>query len=224
MTGPPDRLALVGDVHANVAALDAVLGAVRTAGISRGVCTGDVVLRGREPEACVSRLAMLGWPCVRGNTDWKVASRPPRATSHPASSRVGSRSWTAHRLSDASLRFLAQLPLTVRVRVGPYDVLVMHASPDDPTEALFDVGTDHARLVELAAALGVDGVVAGHTHRPVARAAGGCVFVNPGSAGEAEGADLRPSWAWLEAGSSGLVAHLERVDAPAAVPRPPAAA
>ena len=80
MTAAADdlRLAVLGDVHGNVAALDVVLAEVRAAGINRGACTGDLVLRGREPEACVSRIALSGWPCVRGNTDTKVASRAPR--------------------------------------------------------------------------------------------------------------------------------------------------
>ena len=211
-----DRLALVGDVHGNVAALDAVLAQIRHAGLTRGVCTGDLVLRGPEPEACVSRIARLNWPCVRGNTDAKVASRPPQPPQHPAVRRPGSRSWTALRLSDASMRFLATLPLTVRVPVGPFEVLVMHGAPEDPSTVLFDADTDPGRLAELARVLEADCVVSGHTHRPFAHRAGGCLFVNPGSVGEAVGDDRRPAWAWLEAGPAGLVAHLERTDAPLA--------
>lgn len=219
--GPPTgRLALLGDVHGNVAALDATLGAIRAAGISRGACTGDLVLRGPEPEACVSRLALLGWPCVRGNTDAKVATRSPRPRAHPAAERIGSRSWTAHRLSDASLAYLAELPLTVRVHVGRFEVLVVHGTPDSASEVLVDAGTDPQRLAEIAAFLGADCVVTGHTHRPLIRRAGGCVFVNPGSVGEAVGGDRRPSWAWVAPGPAGLEAGLERVDALVAQPRP----
>ena len=224
MTGPSDdlRLAVLGDVHGNISALDAVLADVRAAGIDSGVCTGDLVLRGREPEACVSRIALLGWPCVSGNTDAKVASRAPRARAHPASARTGSRSWTAHRLSDTSLTYLAELPLTLRVRLGPFDVLVMHGTPDDPTEVLVDEVTPHERLTELATLLQADCVVTGHTHRPLVREAGGCVFVNPGSVGEAARSDQRPSWAVLEAGPAGISATLMRTDASLAVPRPAA--
>jgi putative phosphoesterase len=214
------RLAVVGDVHGNVAALDMVLADIRAAGIGRGVCTGDLVLRGREPEACVSRIALSGWPCVRGNTDAKVASRAPRARSHPAAARAGSRSWTAHRLSDTSIAYLADLPLTVRVALGRFEVLVMHGTPDDPKEVLVDEATAHERLVELAAALHADCVVTGHTHRALVREVGGCVFVNPGSVGESTDADHRPSWAVLEAGPSGVTATLMRTDARLAVPRP----
>jgi putative phosphoesterase len=218
--GPPTgRLALFGDIHANIAALDATLAAIRAAGITRGACTGDVVLRGHEPEACVARLALLGWPCVQGNTDAKVALRPPRPRSDPASSRVGSRSWTTHRLSEASLAYLAELPLTTRVSVGRFEVLVVHGSPEAVTDVLVEADTDARRLEELARKLGVDCVVTGHTHRPLIRRAEGCLFVNPGSVGEATGGDPRPSWAWVAPGPARLEAGLERVDVPVARPR-----
>jgi protein phosphatase len=213
-TAGDGRLAVLGDVHGNIAALDAVLTAIRAAGITGGVCTGDLVLRGPQPDACVSRMALLGWPCVRGNTDAKVALRSPRPRSHPAAARAGSRSWTAHRLSDASLRYLAELPLTVRLRVGRFDVVAMHGAPDSPAEVLVDGDTGVERLAEIAKLLGADCVVTGHTHRPLVRRAGGCLFVNAGSVGEAVGGDPRPSWAWIAAGPSGLEAGVERVDQP----------
>jgi putative phosphoesterase len=222
VTDPPvDRLALIGDVHGNLSALEATLAAIRQAGIGRGLCTGDIVLRGGEPEACVERIALLEWPAVAGNTDIKVVRREPRPRTHPASERVGSRSWTHHRLSESSMRFLADLPLCIRVAVGRFTVLVMHGAPTDPSEVLVDAATRDATLQELATRLAVDCVVTGHTHRPLIRRSGGCLFVNPGSVGESIGRDRRPSWAWLGAGPAGLVAGLERVDIAVAQVRRP---
>jgi len=43
--------------------------------------------------------------------------------------------------------------------------------------------TDQASLERMAAAADADVVVAGHTHSPVIRTAGGVLFVNPGSVG-----------------------------------------
>lgn len=60
--------------------------------------------------------------------------------------------------------------------------------------------------------LGADCVVTGHTHRPLVRRAGGCLFVNAGSVGEAVAGDERPSWAWIAPGPSGLEVGVERVD------------
>ena len=48
-----ERLAVLGDVHANLPALEAVLAAVDGRGIASGAFTGDLVMRGPDPEGCV---------------------------------------------------------------------------------------------------------------------------------------------------------------------------
>ena len=207
----PERLALFGDVHGNERALAAVLDAIAGVGIQRGACTGDLVMRGREPEACVTRLRGLGWPCVMGNTDLKVSQRPDPDPDHPKADSVGSRAWTLNQLSAASLAYLAGLPMLVRLKVKSFQVVVMHGGIDDPRDAV-DAHSGERELARLVAKLGKpDCIVNGHTHEPLVRSAGGCLFVNPGSVGEAHKGDRRPRWAWLEARRSGIVAHLERV-------------
>jgi putative phosphoesterase len=213
-----ERLALLGDIHGNFAALSAVLEEVRRAGISAGVCTGDVVLRGTEPEACVATVRALGWPWVAGNTDRKIVAREPRPLDHPASRRLGSRSWTHNHLSDASLRHLADLPSEARVRFAGSQVVVLHGGSAGGTPLVADTTPDDD-LLHLARDLGADCIVSGHTHRPLVRTVGPCLFVNPGSVGEGEGDDHRPAWAWLGATSNGLQATLERVPLPLAPPR-----
>jgi putative phosphoesterase len=208
---PVERLAVLGDIHANAAALRAVLAAVAGGGIERGVLTGDLVMRGEEPEECVAEVRRLGWTCVLGNTDGKVADGRPRDPDHPKAGRPGSRAWTLNRLSDESLEFLRSLQLVERVPLGPATIAVMHGSPTDPNGTI-DAGTPKRRLAKLAEELGADCIVTGHTHEPLVRQAAGVLVVNPGSVGEALRGDLHPRWAWLEARKSGLRAHLVRVD------------
>ena len=207
---PAERLAVLGDVHANAAALRAVLADVDGAGIERGVLTGDLVMRGEEPEECVAEVRRLGWTCVLGNTDGKVADGRPRDSDHPKAGRPGSRAWTLNRLSDESLEYLGSLRLVERVPLGPATIAVMHGSPTDPNGTI-DAGTSKRRLARLAEELAADCIVTGHTHEPLVRKAAGVLVVNPGSVGEALRGDLHPRWAWLEARKSGLRAHLERV-------------
>jgi putative phosphoesterase len=208
---PAERLAVLGDIHANAAALSAVLADVAGGGIERGVLTGDLVMRGEEPEECVAEVRRLGWTCVLGNTDGKVADGRPRDPDHPKAGRPGSRAWTLNRLSDESLEFLRSLQLVERVPLGPATIAVMHGSPTDPNGTI-DAGTPKRRLAKLAEELGADCIVTGHTHEPLVRQAAGVLVVNPGSVGEALRGDLHPRWAWLEARKSGLRAHLVRVD------------
>lgn len=207
----PERLALLGDIHANAPALTAVFGEIAHAGIRQGLCTGDLVMRGGDPETCVTALRDSGWPCVMGNTDRKVATRPRRDPDHPKAARIGSRAWSSNQLSARNLAYLAALPMVVRVTLRGATILLMHGAPDDPREAI-DAETPRKRLAELVADLGSpDCIVSGHTHRALVRTAAGCLFVNPGSVGEAIDGDRRPRWAWIEARSSGLRVHFEIV-------------
>ncbi len=211
----------MGDVHANFPALRAVLHAIAAPGVTHGVCTGDLVMRGPDPEACVATVRALGWPCVMGNTDRKTATRPPRPRDHPKATRVGSRAWSTNQLSRASIAYLAGLPMVWRLTLKGWRIAVVHGGPDDPREAV-DADTGRGDVRRLIAALdGPDCIVSGHTHRPLVREVDGCLLVNPGSVGEALDGDRRPRWAWLEARRSGLRAHLEAVPQPLAAVRPP---
>ncbi len=211
-----ERLAVLGDVHANLAALRAALAAIEGHGIAGGAFTGDLVMRGPDPEGCVRLVMRTGWPCAMGNTDGKVTKREPDPD-HPKASRVGSRAWTATHMSDGALRFLSSLPAVVRVDLGGWKVAVVHGDP----AGTIDANTSKRLLAAIARGLDADCVVSGHTHRPLIREEAGCIFVNPGSVGEAlTEDDRRPRWAWLEARDGELHAHLEQVSEPLARVRP----
>lgn len=205
------RLALFGDIHGNLAAFRAVLDAIDSAGLRHAVCTGDIVMRGLEPEECVTLLRERGWPSIRGNTDIKVTDEPPRPDEHPASSREGSRSWTIRRLSSDSMAYLGALPDRFTRTLGGHRIVVVHG--DAPGGKMpIDTDTPDTALKDLARDLGADCLVSGHTHRPFVRRIGHLLVMNPGSAGEGTTEDRRPAWGWIEVGRSGLTGHLERVD------------
>jgi putative phosphoesterase len=202
------RLALLGDVHANLPALRAVLADVRAAGLDAGVVTGDLVMRGTQPEACVAEVRGLGWPAVLGNTDRRVARSDPDP-GHRNAARVGSRAWTALQMTAASRAYLAGLPLVLRLELGPLRIAVMHGTPEDPRVAVDD-DTPDGVLRDLADEVGADVIVSGHTHRTHARRVDGTLFVNPGSVGEGTVTERRPSWAVLEAGLDGPAVRFMR--------------
>ena len=156
-----------------------------------------------------------------GNTDRKVATRPRRDPGHAKAGRVASRAWSTNQLSAANLEYLAALPLVARVKLRGFVILLMHGGPDDPRDAI-GAETSEKDLARLVSDLGrPDCIVSGHTHRPLVRTTTKCLFVNPGSVGEAIDGDRRPRWGWLEAGGSGLRAHLEIVPEDLATIRTP---
>jgi putative phosphoesterase len=215
---PHPTLALLGDIHARHAALVAVLDAVRARGITTGVCVGDVVMRGPEPVQCVAAMRELGWATVVGNTDRKVTAGEPRPPEHPASARIGSRSWTYRQLDANSLAWLAALPLVVRLRLGTARVVVVHGDLAS-IEMPLTHESPNRDLERQLDAFDADVLVIGHTHVAMARRVRSGLVVNPGAVGESRDSDWEPHWAWLEATPKGVVAHLEVVSTPLAPQR-----
>jgi len=63
------KLAIVSDIHGNLAALDAVISDLETVNPDLVVQGGDLAINGPHPSECVDRIRELGWPGVAGNTD-----------------------------------------------------------------------------------------------------------------------------------------------------------
>jgi predicted phosphodiesterase len=63
------RIAIITDIHGNLPALRAVLGAIEAEGVDRTVCLGDIVGYGAFPAECVRMIRETGMPTVMGNHD-----------------------------------------------------------------------------------------------------------------------------------------------------------
>lgn len=184
------RIALVADIHGNTAALDAVLAAIRSLGVDRIVCLGDLASSGPDPAGAVERIADLDCPVVMGNTDADMLDTPdwwanPASVGAPETARpvfeIGS--WCAAQLDDDHRRFLASLPATIEVDLGGGErMLGFHGSPQSASDTI----TDRTTGAELDAVLaGMDHTVfaGGHTHVQMTRRFRNSTIVNPGSVG-----------------------------------------
>ena len=221
MGQPARRLALFGDIHGNLKALDAVLAAIAEAGIEHAVCTGDIVLRGLEPEECITRVRATGWPIVGGNTDRRVSNKKLKPDTELRGMRPGTRTWTRAVLSDADAEWLGSLPAMVEADLGPHRVVVIHGDRTVPPGKVHKDATDK-ELVAMMDALGADVLVVAHTHAPMIREVKGRLVVNAGSVGEGTADDQRPTWALLEVDKKDRIhAAIEYVDTPLAPPRDP---
>src|SRR5665647_1551667 len=127
-----ERIVLLGDVHGNAAAFDAVLATVADEGITLGLITGDLVLRGLEPERCVRRAMELGWTCVGGNTDRRVANKSLKPDTDVRGMRPGSRTWTRAHLSDTAVAWLAHLPAVAEITLGTHRIVAIHGDRTVP--------------------------------------------------------------------------------------------
>lgn len=121
-------IALLADIHANVAALDAVLGTREVREAGEILVLGDVVGYGPDPDACIARLRDL--PTVRalrGNHD--VAAIDPGGTIHFTKDARWAIEWTRDTITSESAEWLRTLPL----EVADADWIAVHGAPVDPT-------------------------------------------------------------------------------------------
>lgn len=215
------RVGLLSDVHANLAALRAVLRRLEDRGVERLLVAGDLVGYGAHPNECVELLASAGAECVAGNHDLFVLDRLPPTRFPPLARR--SADLTRAMLSADVRAFLEALPVRLHVE----RVLMTHGSLDSPEEYVVDRG----RAVELlrrlpAEAPGSDTLVLGHTHRQwcvdadrgVLRARGRIPLhgtahlLNPGSVGQSRQRERRPGARFAVYDSSTPSVDFERVD------------
>jgi predicted phosphodiesterase len=185
------RLAILSDIHGNLAALEAVLAHLRQHAPDLVVNLGDCATGPLWPRETCDALDALALPTVRGNHDRWIA-RPPGPGDTP------SVVFTRAALREERRAALGDLPPSLDPVEG---VLAVHGTPDSDTAYLLEDAID-GRLA-LAAASEVsrrlegqvaDLVLCGHSHTSHVVAVGGRLVVNPGSVGcprHADNADYR---------------------------------
>jgi putative phosphoesterase len=192
------KIALLADIHGNLAALEAVLNGMPPVDVM--VCAGDVVGYYPYPNQVCDRLRQLGAWVVRGNHDAYVTGQLP-----PNPEKVGAYRtlWTRSNLRGDHLAWLNALPVEIRFQWGGQRVRARHASPWDEETYLYP---DSPYLPDLQLE-GSEILIVGHTHYPLARQCGEGLLINPGSVGQPRDWNPLASYAVLDAGSRTVSHH-----------------
>ena len=206
------RLALLGDIHGNHIALEAVLDAARRLRVDRLLVTGDIVGYYFWPAEVMEMLLPWDKIVVRGNHEDMLA-RARGSTEFLA--QIDRRYGRGLRLaieclSSEQLDWLESLPHPLEVETDAGRILLCHGTPWDLNAYLYpDTETG---LLRRCADTGHDLVVLGHTHYPMERKSENCRIVNPGSVGQPR--DRRPGaqWAMLDTDSNEIAFFLEEYD------------
>jgi diadenosine tetraphosphatase ApaH/serine/threonine PP2A family protein phosphatase len=219
------RTLILADIHSNIEALDAVLGATSGLRIDRAILLGDLVGYNAAPTQVLRRLQTLA-PIltVRGNHDKVCAGLESTASFNPVARRAIE--WTRQQLSPAALTRLAELPM------GPLllsdAVEICHGAPFDEDFYVQDA-LDARRAIESAS---TPVCLNAHTHVPaVYRTRGlsvrddtphddgtsivgwpqkGHLLINVGSVGQPRDGDPRAAFGVLDEGAGTI--ELRRVE------------
>jgi len=121
------RYAIIGDIHSNLEAFEAVIADIKTrGGFDEIWCLGDVVGYGPEPHACIEILQQYRHICVAGNHDWAAIGKIDTSDfNHDAA--IANR-WTARQLTNTDVSYLQKLP----VKLTQGEFTLVHGSPLHP--------------------------------------------------------------------------------------------
>lgn len=132
------RIAVLSDVHSNLEALQAVLGAARGEQIDEYICLGDIVGYGADPDHCVSLIHELSSHIVAGNHDHGVCERTNILYFNDAAQKAIA--WSKREMLRKHIRFLSSLPLILEHR----GMLFAHATPSCPETWNYILNMDDA--------------------------------------------------------------------------------
>ncbi len=209
------KYAILGDIHANLEALEAVLAHAAGEGVTHYACVGDIVGYNADPVACVDRVRALEAVTVRGNHDHYCAHEETLTGFHPLAADVVA--WTRGQLRPDQTEFLAGLRF-----VSPVNrFMLVHSTLDTPEMwgYVFDRFEADANFNYQTSSV----CFFGHTHVPLAFekadevkaslytdikvALGRRYFINVGSVGQPRDGDPRAAYVTYDLGGGDVVLH-----------------
>jgi putative phosphoesterase len=211
-----DTVAIITDIHGNLPALEAALGAIDEIGPDAVYCGGDLVGYGPWPNEVCRTIEERDIPTIYGNYDYAIGRGEDDCgcayvTQHDRELGQRSVAWTLEHTDQRSKDYMRELPFDLRFELGGKRVRLVHGSPRKVNEYLFE--DKPAKTFErIAAGADCDALVFGHTHKPWIDQFGGVLFVNCGSVGKPKDGDPRGAFAVLEATQAGVEARTERFD------------
>jgi len=194
------RIAILGDIHANLPALEAVLDHAHEQGVEAIWNLGDFVGYGPFPDQVVRRMREEGAIGVIGGDDLKTLAFKKKQKKWRHKKTLDEflvYQWAYQNLSKPSRKYLKKLSQKAWLRIGELDILLTHGSPASAKESLTS-DTPDKRLAKLASSAGADVFVCGCSHQPFSRQVKNTLFINPGSVGLSADGDPRACYAILE--------------------------
>lgn len=212
------KIAVIADVHSNLAGLEAVTEHVQAWGPDQVIVAGDLVNRGPLPLECLrfvqAREKAEGWLTLRGNhEEYVLEQAQPDAPRQGTAAEVHRGSYWTYLQLDGLIPVLQAMPydLYLKPPSGSGPVHATHASALGIRSGIYPWTTDE-ELVQKIGNPPPGLLIVGHTHIPLIRQLNGTLVVNAGSSGLPFDGDTRPSYARCTWENGAWQAEIIRVD------------
>ena len=178
------RILVLADVHANLAAFEAVLVAADNVGAC--VFVGDIIGFGPQPSQCVDLFRQFSqtlpmW-AILGNHDIHALDRAPSWQGGAVGNGSEWEAWTAAELDPDARAFLNALPRSIVETFHGTHTHICHHQSD--LNSHVDDAMVGAELASWVCAEASELVLFGHFHRPIDWMVGGKRMMSPGSVGQ----------------------------------------
>ena len=196
------KIALFGDIHANLEALETVLADAEAQGCDSYVCLGDIVGYNANPAECLKIVRDMDCPVVKGNHDEDAGGDHSLEMMNPVAAQA--LQWTRDQLNAEEREFLARMRMVRQVE----DFTIVHSTLDQPN--VWNYVTNKFDAMSNFSYQFTQVCFHGHTHVPrvfvrgtrvqevqpesIAVEEGMKYFINAGSVGQPRDGDWRASY------------------------------
>ncbi len=166
-------VAVLADIHGNLAALEAVLADLATQSYDQLVIAGDLVMNGPHPAETLACIRGLHAPTLFGETDRAVVD------ASSGNSEQALAHWTAEQIGTSGIAYLDALAFSQTVNPShnaspEHELLIIHATPanvaaflilqPNPLDARFVGPTPEAEALGMLGETPARTIVHGHVH------------------------------------------------------------
>lgn len=194
-----NRIAVISDIHGNIAALEKVVEDIKRRGVDQIVNLGDHVSGPLWAKETIQFLMAQDWINIRGNHDRQLVSQTPEE--HGPSDK-----FAFQQLNSSELEWLRKLPAQTEL---PNGILLVHGTPQSDTTYLLETVTNeqpriatHSEIQQRIGEVQNSIILCGHTHIPrVVSVTEKITIINPGSVGLQAYDDTKPVHHCMQTGS-----------------------
>ena len=181
------KIAIISDIHGNLTALNAVLDDIKSRGVDKIMCLGDMIVKCSSPKECVDKILKSCEVVVKGNCEERGVEDP----------RIDEHIWNREKLTQKQREIISNLPLSYDFNISGYKVRIMHASPrsihqksffwnfDSEFDEHFNFMFENTDYLGNIGQETPDIVIFGHIHRPFIVRRKDRVLINPGAVSNA---------------------------------------
>ncbi len=208
------RFAVIGDIHGNIFALKSVLEDIEMQAVDFIISTGDLVGYMPFVNEVIQMVKDKKVLVIQGNHDQvigegeKVTDEQIVSLPYEVIQKDASRIFTNWKISEENRRYLKNLPQKLQLECNNKKLVIVHGSPRNNEEYLFE---NEECLAPLAKESEWDVVICGHTHIPYQKEVNKTLFINAGSVGKPKHGDNRSSYVIVELKEGNIEVQIQYV-------------